>query len=304
MGKTFVGVRRRKRKGKLLFFFMMFLFGLIVTFNYLDKHMNKISDKSFVNLLISSINLSDNQRDFVDIKIKDYINSNALLLKNYYDDIDVNDKEAVISQKEYTPLIYLYNSHQSEEYAASSFVEFTITPTVMMASYILEDIFNKNGYYSLVEEGSVKNVLNDNGWKYNSSYKASRILMENAFSEYKDLKYFIDIHRDSLSRERTYINIDGKDYAKTIFLIGLENENYRANLEFVEQINNKMNEKYPGLSKGIYKKGGFGVNGVYNQDFSPYTILIEIGGVDSTTVEVLNSAMAFADCFMEVIGDD
>ena len=95
--------------------------------------------------------------------------------------------------------------------------------------------------------------------------------------------------------------INGKSYAKTIFLIGLENDNYNENLEFTTKINDKLNEKYPNLSKGIYKKGGEGVNGVYNQDNSKYTILLEIGGPENNTTEVLNSTLAFADCFMEVI---
>lgn len=72
-------------------------------------------------------------------------------------------------------------------------------------------------------------------------------------------------------------------------------------MAFTEEINSLMNTKYPNLSKGIYKKGGAGVNGVYNQDFSNRTILIEIGGYENTPSEVLNSVLAFADCFMEVI---
>ena len=87
----------------------------------------------------------------------------------------------------------------------------------------------------------------------------------------------------------------------TIIMVDGENENYLANLEFTERINNKMNEKYPGLSKGIYKKSGPLVNGVYNQDFSSFTILLEVGGFESTTTEVLNSSLAFAECFLEVI---
>ena len=95
-----------------------------------------------------------------------------------------------------------------------------------------------------------------------------------------------------------------KPSLKTIFLIGLENDNYEENLAFTEKINNLMNKKYPGLSKGIYKKGGVGVNGVYNQDFSNRTILIEIGGYENTPSEVLNSTLAFAECFLEVIKTD
>ena len=63
----------------------------------------------------------------------------------------------------------------------------------------------------------------------------------------------------------------------------------------------KISEKYPGLSKGIYKKGGAGVNGVYNQDFSPYTILIEIGGEENTTTEVMNTTVALGEILSEVI---
>ena len=58
------------------------------------------------------------------------------------------------------------------------------------------------------------------------------------------------------------------------------------------------------MSKGIYQKEGRGVNGVYNQDNSKYTILVEIGGVENTIDEVLNSTLAFTDCFMEVIKDE
>ena len=75
-------------------------------------------------------------------------------------------------------------------------------------------------------------------------------------------------------------------------------------MSFTEKINEKLNEKYPSLSKGIYKKEGEGVNGVYNQDFSPYTILVEMGGPDNTIDEVLNTSLAFAECFLEVISEN
>ena len=76
---------------------------------------------------------------------------------------------------------------------------------------------------------------------------------------------------------------------------------HEDNLLFTEKIQKKIEEYYPSLSKGIYQKSGYGVNGIYNQDFSNHTILIEIGGYENTTSEVLNSSLAFAKCFMEVI---
>ena len=197
----------------------------------------------------------------------------------------------------------MYNTHQSEEYKTSELLEFTIKPTVMINNYILEDIFNKNGYKTLVEERSIKEILNNNNWKYSASYKASRIYLEDAYKNNNSLEYFIDLHRDSLTHNKTHINIEGKDYAKILFLIGLENPNYEKNLLLTEKINNKLNEYYPGLSKGILKKGGEGVNGIYNQDFNENVILVEMGGYENTTTEVLNSSLAFAKCFMEAIND-
>ena len=37
------------------------------------------------------------------------------------------------------------------------------------------------------------------------------------------------------------------------------------------------------------KKGGAGVNGIYNQDISSNAMLIEVGGVDNNIDEVLNT---------------
>ena len=172
-----------------------------------------------------------------------------------------------------------------------------------MNNYILEEQFKKKNYSVIVEEKNIKQVLNEHGWNYASSYQASRLFLEEAKKNYPSLKYFIDVHRDSLSKDRTTVIIDQKEYASILFLIGMENPNYSQNLEFTEKINQKINEKYPNLSKGIYKKQGPGVNGVYNQDFSPFSILVEMGGPENTIDEVLNTSLAFADCFLEVIAE-
>ena len=109
------------------------------------------------------------------------------------------------------------------------------------------------------------------------------------------LKFFIDLHRDSVNRKISTTTINGKNYAKMMFLLGLENENYKANLEVIEAIETLLLERYPTISRGIYKKEGKGVNGVYNQDFDKYTILVEMGGEENTIDEVLNSITALAE---------
>ena len=305
MKKRFIAKNTIKNKKlKRYFLFFMFIMGIYFSYKYLESKNIELKDKEFVNLLIDN-SFKYNEADFIEkIANKTYELSNPvkLLSKEYNKYLDITETTPVIKE-ELKPKIYLYNTHQTEEYQSSELLEFTIKPTVMINNYILEDIFNRNGYQTIVEERSIKEMLNNNNWKYSSSYKASRIYLEDTYKLNPSLEYFIDLHRDSLPHSKTYISIDGKDYAKILFLIGLENPNYEKNLLLTEKINNKLNEYYPGLSKGILRKGGEGVNGIYNQDFNENVILVEMGGYENTTTEVLNSSLAFAKCFMEAINE-
>ena len=295
----------KNKKLKRYFLFFMFIIGIYFSYKYLESKNIELKDKEFVELLIDN-SFKYNEIDFIEkIANKTYKYSNPikLLSKEYNKYLDITTPVIKEEKKESKPLIYLYNTHQTESYKTSSLLEFTIQPTVMINNYILEDIFNKNNLNTIVEERSIKEILNNNKWNYSSSYKASRILLEDTYKNNNTLKYFIDLHRDSLPHSKTHISIDGKDYAKILFLIGLENSSYEKNLLLTEKINNKLNEYYPGLSKGILKKGGDGVNGIYNQDFNENVILVEIGGYENTTTEVLNTSLAFAKCFMEAINE-
>ena len=275
--------KKRKNKFKLIFTFILLITGIYASYKNIERKRIVLNDRELTSLIVSDAFTYDNT-SFIEETIAKVID-----ISNPINEV---------------PLIYLYNTHQSEEYASTTLAEYSVTPTVIMNNYILEDIFQKNGYKSIVEEASIKDILNKNNWKYYNSYKASRILLENSIINYPTLKYFIDIHRDSLAHDRTTITINNKNYAKILFIIGLENPNYQENLAFTERINNKLNEKYNGLCKGILKKQGKGVNGVYNQDFNKRTILIEIGGYENTPNEVLNSTIAFSKAFLEVINEE
>ena len=86
-----------------------------------------------------------------------------------------------------------------------------------------------------------------------------------------------------------------------MFLLGLENENYKENKEKITILNDYLNKNYKGLSRGIYEKKGANVNGVYNQDFSRNVFLIEVGGVDNTIEEVNNTLKVIANMLYDYI---
>lgn len=308
MKKSFFKKPKPKRKkAKKFFFFLLFILTVTFTYQFLNHSNIIIDDKELVEVLLSNQTETSVLKKIITILFPTKKEAIKTLIKANYKGLITEEKEKktvpTMIKKENKPLIYIYNTHQTEEYTPSSLVEYSIMPTVQMNNYILEDRFEEKNYETVVEEKNIKEVLNKNGWNYAKSYQASRIFLEEAKRNYPTLKYFIDVHRDSLPKERTTVTLNNKSYTTILFLIGLENKDYAKNLEFTEKINAKINEKYPGLSKGIYKKQGEGVNGVYNQDFSPYTILVEMGGPENTIDEVLNTSLAFSECFLEVIDE-
>ena len=64
------------------------------------------------------------------------------------------------------PIIYLYNSHQLENYSSENLDIYGITPNVLMASYLLRENLNKLGISTIVEEANMSEILSTNSWNY------------------------------------------------------------------------------------------------------------------------------------------
>ncbi|MDN4594777.1 stage II sporulation protein P [Polycladomyces subterraneus] len=131
-------------------------------------------------------------------------------------------------------------------------------------------------------------------------YRSSRKTVLAAMRQNQDLQYFIDIHRDSQRRDKTTTTIDGKPYARISFVIGTAHEDWEQNLKLARQLHNKLESLYPGLSKGVFLKNRATGNGEYNQSLSPRSILVEIGGVDNSFVEVFRTTKALARAFADL----
>lgn len=325
----------KKRISKSLFYIFIIYIMFAITFYYSLNNSKKISNTKFINFLLKGgnssmisdykltqiINASTNFLFNIDIKNPSTILDSGVLILGNNDKIlslehndDYSDLEKLKKVSSYmedpnpvdvnNPIIYIYNSHQLENYASDNLEIYGITPNVLMASYLLKEKFNSIGLSTIVEDANMTEFLSINGWDYASSYKASRIFILDKKNNYPSLKYFIDIHRDSVGRDGTTVNIGGKNYAKILFVVGLEHNNYKSNLNTASEVNKLFDKYYPKLSKGIYKKSGPGVDGVYNQDISPNSMLIEVGGTGNNIDEVLNTINAISDVLSKYINGD
>ena len=311
-----------KKRIKKTFIYIVIIYLIFsITFYYSLKNSSAINNTEFINFLLKG----GNSHLIGDYKLVNIVNKSTKFLFNIdltsptsiLDTSIVSSNEESEHNDDYSnledlkkvssymsdpnpvdinnPIIYIYNSHQLENYNSSNLDIYGITPNVLMTSYLLKEKLNSKGISTIVEDTNLTEFLSLNNWDHSGSYKASRIFILDKKNKYSTLKYFIDIHRDSVSKNMTTININGKDYARILFVVGLEHDNYKDNIKISEDLNNLFNKYYKGLSRGIYKKEGPGVDGIYNQDISPNSILIEVGGVDNNIDEVLNTTEAISN---------
>lgn len=293
-----------KRKYNFKYQIIILLLTLILSIYISSQIIKKINMESLSNNLINnSINISSNYLAYAEIF--NILDASSLIKTTISEFDKVNIKE-VIKENESNinkiedlkikePILYIYNTHQSEEYKSESLANYNITPTVYMLANIIKKELDKNGIYTIVEDENIKDVLNKNNWLYKDSYKVSRLWLENINNKYPTIRYYLDLHRDSVSET---IVIDNKRYAKMMFVLGMNHSNHEKNEEIVKKLYNYLDSKY----KGIVRDTLYAKKNIFNQDFNENVFLIEIGGNENTLEEAYNSAMALADAITSVIG--
>lgn len=241
---------------------------------------------------ITNINEKQNNtlNDMINIlNNKDINNISSLLSFKTSTSIKKENKEQV-----YLPKVYLYNTHQVEEYEETFY---NIKPTVLTVSNMIKEELKNNNIYSLVEEKSIKNELVKRKLDYSYSYRISREYLEEIRKKYPTITYFFDIHRDSINKKLSSVKIDDKSYAKVMFIVTKKNNNYKENEKNVKIMEEYLNNNYNGILRNTYYQPLY----VYNQDINSTTFLIEVGGPYNNLEEIYNTSVALSNAITYLI---
>lgn len=195
-------------------------------------------------------------------------------------DVPKSDKKALLysthNHEAFKPIIQdkegkVTVSHQSEN--------------IMKFTNQLQSKLEMNGMVTEVLPIDNMMELNRQKKNYNQAYESIRPFVKEAVQA-KDYSVIIDLHRDSVSADKTTLQHNGTNYAKVAFVIGVEHQNYAKNKALAAAIKDEMEKIVPGITRTIISKGGAGVNGKYNQDLHPGLILMELGGVGNKEDEL------------------
>lgn len=225
---------------------------------------------------------------------------------------DFSQSGQITSEPQGDPNVFIYHTHNIESFLP--LLEGAAKPNEAISSDERANIVAVGSRLSnaLLQKGisvehdktNINKELLNRDMKYSAAYNISKEVLEAASANNPNLEYYIDIHRDSARKDVTTKTIRGEDYAKVYFVVGKENKHYEKNLQFVKKLNERLEQKYPGISRGIMSKGKHEGNGVYNQNISERAILLEVGGVDNTLDELARTTDAFAEIFAEIYWEE
>ncbi len=176
--------------------------------------------------------------------------------------------------------IYIYNTHQKEEYQSQSVKE---------GSRYLMKLLEAKGYEVDYELEDFELYKLKNNIDYSYSYTVSKKYLQNAIEKHGDYDLIIDYHRDSIPKNLSTLTLDGKSYAKLLFVVGKGSSQYKNVNASCHKLSEMLNEKIPGISKGIMTK-----QSDYNQGSAPMMMLIEVGAHENTYEEVKNTLKILA----------
>lgn len=270
---------------------LFILIFILFTFIYFEKSILK--HPILFNKLFFSKNYDSekNNEIFEEIYmiISNKNNNNVINLLNSDKDIKV-DNLTVKEEVNLNPIIYIYSTHDKEEYSNEGLENYNLEANVKTASYILQEQLKKYDILSIIEERSPTEQAKKDGLSYPYSYRYSKSYALENIKKHPTLKYFIDLHRDGVNKSVSTVEIDGKKYAKIMFVVGTLYEESKENLKLVKKLEEYIKKEYPDILRNTYVNP----NDHYNQDISPNSFLIEMGGNHNTLDEIYNSIEVLA----------
>ncbi|WP_226669415.1 stage II sporulation protein P [Metabacillus litoralis] len=218
---------------------------------------------------------------------------------------NVGDQSLSSAVEEQDPLVFIYHSHNNESFIPELNVTdpnkaFNDTKNITLVGKELGKALKENNINTIIDDTDITGILKERNLSFADSYLVSREKLQKTLNEHKSIKMVFDIHRDSQKKSVTTINIDGKDYARVVFVVSKTSDNYEENRDFAILLHEKLEELYPELSRGVFEKGENPQN-TYNQDLQENSVLLEIGGVENTLKESYRTADAIAEAIKEVI---
>ncbi|MGI6226059.1 MAG: stage II sporulation protein P [Peptococcales bacterium] len=186
--------------------------------------------------------------------------------------------------------VAIYSTHTAESYVPTSGTDSRPgNGDILEVSEVIGNVLKKQGINTFVSKNA--HDPHDANAYQRSRRTAVQLLKNRPVT-------IIDVHRDGVPDPQFYSRkIDGNDATQIRLVVGRQNQNMQANLDYAKQMKAYYDQHKPGLVKAI-----FIAKGNYNQDLAPRSILIEVGTHTNSLQAANNGASSFASLLPGFLG--
>lgn len=170
---------------------------------------------------------------------------------------------------------------------------------MLVVGQAITDALNARGISTVHSE-----TLNDYP-AYNGSYSRALKDIRAWLEEYPTIQLIIDVHRDAIGTSgnyyKTVAEVDGQQTAQLMFVTGtdeggLSHPDWRENLTFQAQLQDRINSTWPGMMRPMSIR-----TGRFNQHLRAGSMLVEVGACGNTLEEALAAAEVFAQSLADAL---
>jgi stage II sporulation protein P len=198
------------------------------------------------------------------------------------------------------PLVGIYHTHTSESYTPSSGVDHAPGGQAGDIVAVGEALVKRLAQHGIpaIQSKTVHDYPS-----FMKAYGPSEVTAKKMLAENPSIQMLFDIHRDADKRENTTVMVNGVTVAKVTIIVAtgqpdLVQPHWQQNYAFAKLIDAKLNQHYPGLSRGIQL-----VEWRFNQHLHPRALLLEIGCQENTKEEAIRSAELLGDVLVEILAE-
>ncbi len=209
------------------------------------------------------------------------------------------------------PLVLIIHTHGTESYSekdSNYYIDdggelwrtHDKDKNVVAIGRIMSEILNESGVPTLHCE-----TMHDKD-SYQDSYVNAAKTIKNYLSEFPSIKYVFDIHRDAILKSdgtlvKAVTEVGGKKVAQVMTVVG---SNYKGanfpdwerHLALALKLKEKIDMVDDSISRPVYLRGA-----AYNQQYTPGSLLIEIGSGGNSFEEAANAAEIVANALADMI---
>ena len=207
------------------------------------------------------------------------------------------------------PQILILHSHGSEAYSqndgdlyqeSDSFRTTDCAHNVVRVGEEMAEVFRAHGF-QVVHDTNLYDYP-----AYNGAYDRSQAAVKDWLAKYPTIKIILDVHRDAL------VGTDGAIYklvstenekkvAQVMLVVGTDSgganhPSWANNLALAIRFQQELIADYVSLARPIVLR-----TSSYNQELSPGSLLVEVGGHGNTLTEALDGARLFAESVSQVL---